>query len=253
MRYRLGGHSRRGQQFGNRHVDADVPSSATNNVPTPDEQPTILQFRIWLKEVSPMIWRRVQVPSTMTLREFHGVLQVAMGWEGIHLYQFIVHTVRYGSWETAATSADVGLDALKLRNGSRFVYEYDLNIPWEHEARLEGRRPPKSGTHYPCCIGGDGNCPPEDSGGPDVWMRQRDTALGLKQDEDLATALKFMAEINDAKSLAIFDDPNRREELRELLDRIEERTALTGKPFERREVKKRLRQDEHLTLMHRQI
>ncbi|WP_245420776.1 MULTISPECIES: plasmid pRiA4b ORF-3 family protein [Mesorhizobium] len=32
-----------------------------------------------------MVWRRVQVSSTMTLREFHGVLQVAMGWEGIHL------------------------------------------------------------------------------------------------------------------------------------------------------------------------
>lgn len=29
----------------------------------------------------------------MTLREFHGLLQVAMGWKGIHLYQFVIHTV----------------------------------------------------------------------------------------------------------------------------------------------------------------
>ncbi|MER9594097.1 plasmid pRiA4b ORF-3 family protein [Mesorhizobium sp. M0244] len=69
---------------------------------------SILQFRIWLKDVNPMMWRTVQVPSTMTLREFHGVLQVAMGWEGIHLYQFVIHTVRYGrplssyhTWQSA--------------------------------------------------------------------------------------------------------------------------------------------------------
>ncbi|WP_367882550.1 hypothetical protein [Rhizobium sp. WYJ-E13] len=51
-----------------------------------------------------MVWRRVQVLSTISLREFHGVLQVVMGWEGIHLYQFIIHAARYGSWETGARS-----------------------------------------------------------------------------------------------------------------------------------------------------
>jgi hypothetical protein len=30
-----------------------------------------------------MIWRRVLVPTTFTLRELHGVIQVAMGWEGV--------------------------------------------------------------------------------------------------------------------------------------------------------------------------
>jgi hypothetical protein len=69
------------------------------NLPVADDSVSVLQFRIWLKDVSPSVWRRVPVPSTMTLREFHGVLQVAMGWEGIHLYQFIIHTARYGSWE----------------------------------------------------------------------------------------------------------------------------------------------------------
>ena len=57
-------------------------SATTKSPSTPDGSPTILQFRIFLKDVSPMVWRRVQVPSTMTLCEFHGVLQVAIGWEG---------------------------------------------------------------------------------------------------------------------------------------------------------------------------
>lgn len=32
--------------------------------PMPDTTPTVLQFRVWLKGLSPMVWRRVQVPVT---------------------------------------------------------------------------------------------------------------------------------------------------------------------------------------------
>ena len=50
----------------------------------------VLQVKVWLMGLSPMIWRRLQVPPEMTLRELHGALQVAMGWEGLHLYQFVL-------------------------------------------------------------------------------------------------------------------------------------------------------------------
>lgn len=200
-----------------------------------------------------MVWRRVQVPSTMTLRELHGVLQVAMGWDGIHLYQFILHTVCYGSWALNAESADIALDDLKLRKGQRFSYEYDLNIPWEHEVRLEEQRAPKPGTHYPCCIGGGESCPPEDSGGPETWMWQRDEALGLELSEDLAMALEFITEINETRSLAILADPDRKDELEDLLSRIRARSDLMGRPFERKAVNTRLKQGEHLELMYQQM
>lgn len=119
-----------------------------------------------------MIWRRVQVASTMTLREFHGVLQVVMGWEGIHLYQFIIYTAWYGSWETGARSPTMMLGELKLRKSIRFLYEYNLNTPWEYEIRLEERQPAKPGVHYPACAGGDGDCPTEECRGPEAWMRR---------------------------------------------------------------------------------
>ena len=86
-----------------------------------------------------MVWRRVLVPNTCTLRELHGAIQVAMGWEGIHLYQFCLRAARYGSWELSAASPEVTLAALQLRKGARFAYEYDLNIPWRHEVRIENR------------------------------------------------------------------------------------------------------------------
>ena len=81
--------------------------------------------------------RRVHVPAAFTLRQLHGVIQVAMGWEGIHLFQFHLRAIRYGSWEISARSPEVTLESLRLRGGARFAYEYDLNIPWRHEIRLE--------------------------------------------------------------------------------------------------------------------
>ena len=43
---------------------------------------TILQIKFWLIGISPMVWQRVLVPSSFTLRELDGVIQVATGREG---------------------------------------------------------------------------------------------------------------------------------------------------------------------------
>jgi Plasmid pRiA4b ORF-3-like protein len=85
-----------------------------------------------------------------------------MGWEGIHLYEFRLRAAHYGSWELAASSPDVTLAALRLRKGARFIYEYDLNIPWRYEVRIEDRLEPDARKTYSVCTGGDGACPPED-------------------------------------------------------------------------------------------
>jgi hypothetical protein len=97
--------------------------------PVSDESPllpaadatAILQVKVWLTGISPMVWRRVLVPSGFTLRELHGVIQVAMGWEGIHLYGFQLRAAHDGSWEVAAASPDVTLEALRIRKGARFI------------------------------------------------------------------------------------------------------------------------------------
>src|SRR5471032_2293957 len=78
----------------------------------------ILQIKVWLTGISPMVWRRVLVPSSVTFRELHGVIQVAMGWEGIHLYDFHLRAARYGSSELAASSPDITLAELRLRKGA---------------------------------------------------------------------------------------------------------------------------------------
>ena len=54
----------------------------------------IIQLKVRLLGISPMVWRRVLVPSLTSLHELHGVLQVAMGWESIHLYAFDIYGIR---------------------------------------------------------------------------------------------------------------------------------------------------------------
>lgn len=200
-----------------------------------------------------MVWRRVCVRSTTTLRELHGILQVAMGWEGIHLYQFVVRTVRYGSWETGARPANASLADLKLRLGARFVYEYDLNIPWEHEVRLEIRLPVDPKARYPICTGGSGACPLEDSGGPARWMSSQDEALGSGMLDDLAAAGALFGEAARTRSFAMFEDPERFEDLQDVVERLEACQDRLGRAFDRRGVNARLRRDDHLDLMHQQM
>ena len=88
--------------------------------------PEILQLKVRLLGISPMIWRRVLVPSSTSLRELHGVLQVAMGWEGIHLFLIDVYAVRYGSFELHAANPDVALQEFGFRKNERFSYLYDM-------------------------------------------------------------------------------------------------------------------------------
>ena len=42
--------------------------------------PELLQLKIELAWIKPLIWRRVVVPESITLPKLHQVIQVAMGW-----------------------------------------------------------------------------------------------------------------------------------------------------------------------------
>ncbi len=199
-----------------------------------------------------MVWRRVLVPSTCTLPELHGVIQVAMGWEGIHLYQFCLRSRRCGSWQLSASSPDVTLAALRLRKGARFAYEYDLNIPWRHEVRIEDHLPAEPGKARPVCTGGNGACPPEDCGGPAGFMAGRDAMLSLDALEDLDTMTEILGQVVLERRTELLDDEDTRWRLEDAVERSQARKQAQGHPFSRRSVNARFRKGEHLDLMHQQ-
>jgi hypothetical protein len=224
--------------------------------PAVSERPSIgaaLQLKVRLLEVSPMVWRRLLVPVATSLRELHGIIQVAMGWEGIHLFQVRLRAVRYGSVELSATSPDVDLASFRLRTGSRFAYEYDLNVPWRHEVRVEQQVEHEPGGPGPLCLDGHGDCPAEDSGGPAGHLARQHEAVGLEVMDDLDTMTEVLEEVLRTRTTAALDDPDVRWEFEAALERMQERERLLPVPFSRREVNARLRRGEHRVLMHQQM
>lgn len=228
------------------------PTQSEPKAPDPSPTPKILQFRVWLIGLSPMIWRRVQVADSLTLRELHGVIQVAMGWEGIHLFQFTLRARRFGSLELAARSPDVALSELRLRQGTRFRYEYDLNGPWEHEVRLESRHEADPQRTYPICLDGDGSCPPEDCGGVASFLAQREACITLETSYDFAVLADFADQLALKRSTGTSIDAEEVDQVREALERLEVRQGSQGKPFSRKDVNERLSKTEYLELMHQQ-
>jgi hypothetical protein len=228
------------------------PAEDGGGAPSPADAEAVLQIKVWLIGLSPMVWRRVLVPAAFTVHELHGVIQTAMGWEGFHLFQFCLRAIRYGSSELAASSPDVTLAALLLRNGARFVYEYDLSIPWRHEVRLEGQLAPKAGKTYPICAAGNGACPPEDCGGPDAFVAHRDDILSLDSRDDLATMAEIIGDITRDRRPEILDDAEIRWRLERAIERSQARERAQGNAFSRRTVNVRLGEGAHRELMHQQ-
>ena len=175
-----------------------------------------------------------------------------MGWEGIHLYQFRLRAARYGSSELAAISPDVTLAALCFRKGARFHYEYDLNIPWLHEVRVENREVPPASATSPICLGGSGACPPEDCGGPASFMEWCDAMLSLEAMDDFDMMVEILGNVVRESRSDLLKDDDTRWRLEGAVERSKARETAQGKPFSRRQVNARLRKGEHLEFMHQQ-
>jgi hypothetical protein len=134
----------------------------------------IVRLKITLIGTEPAIWRRVEVPAAITLKNLHSVIQAAMGWQNYHLYQFQVgrQTIDGPGFaevgftgERNITAARVGLDDLIERKVKRFAYIYDMGDGWEHDLRIEKVLPADPDTRYPRFIDGAMAGPPEDIGG----------------------------------------------------------------------------------------
>jgi Plasmid pRiA4b ORF-3-like protein len=86
----------------------------------------IMQLKVRLLGISPMIWRGLLVDPSTSLQELHGMLQVALGGEGFHLYQFDIRGSMYGSFELGILDPNDTLASFEFRINDRFAYNYDM-------------------------------------------------------------------------------------------------------------------------------
>ncbi|MEK6677046.1 MAG: plasmid pRiA4b ORF-3 family protein [Planctomycetota bacterium] len=129
----------------------------------------VYQLKITLQEIDPPVWRRLLVPSHVTLGELNFILQAAMGWTNSHLHQFTIDEVDYSDPQFELDDAEdefaVTLAEVATSEGMRFQMLYDFGDSWEHEITVEKILPSESGKRYPVCVAGKRACPPDDCGG----------------------------------------------------------------------------------------
>ena len=140
----------------------------------------LVQLRVGIRGVSPLIWRRVVIGDDASLADLHDVLQVCFGWSDVHLHRFRIHGREYGLWRPGTAGFDedarqVRLARFGLRVGERFVYEYDFRVWWVHDIRVEQVRAVHPGDRLPWCVAGRRAGPPEDCGGPAGFMAWEDS------------------------------------------------------------------------------
>ncbi len=119
----------------------------------------VYQLRVWIREISPQIWRRLLVRSDSTIAQLHDTLQIAFGWTDEHLHQFLIRGKPYGTGRSGGISFDDNPHQIRLCDfhfctRERWVYEYDLNNWWQHEIRLEQVLPLDLAKRYPVCLAG---------------------------------------------------------------------------------------------------
>jgi hypothetical protein len=128
---------------------------------------SVYQFKVVLRGISPMMWRRLLLRSDHTVADLHYAIQIAMGWSDSHLHQFHIHGKDFGVEHEGGVGfsddpAKVHLADFGFRLRERFLYEYDFYDDWQHDVRLEKLLPWNPRRIYPVCTGGKRLAPPED-------------------------------------------------------------------------------------------
>ncbi|NNF05890.1 MAG: plasmid pRiA4b ORF-3 family protein, partial [Candidatus Eisenbacteria bacterium] len=127
----------------------------------------VIQFRVVLLGVLPMIWRRFLISSDATFWDLHVAIQDAMGWEDRHLHQFRVAKLSSGHLDSIGIPDPGGpspflpgwnirLDEYLGPDMPLFLYEYDFGDSWLHEVVLE--RIFETDKPFPVCTEGEGDC-----------------------------------------------------------------------------------------------
>jgi len=135
--------------------------------------PVIYEFRITLREMEPSIYRVFRVSDRITLKKLHKIIQIVMGWEGYHLYEFKYGPFRFGIPDDEffipgiylQDASKVKLSSLNLEPKDVLVYNYDFGDDWSHLIEVQHSYYSQGGKVIPECLKGERACPPEDVGG----------------------------------------------------------------------------------------
>jgi hypothetical protein len=134
----------------------------------------IARLRVEIDEVTPAVVRRVEVPLDIRLDDLHFVLQIAIGWQNCHPFEFRVDGAAEKRWglldkddpESSPLPAERATLADLLQHGQKsFCYDYVYGEDWTHTVELEAIAPADGDARYPRLVSAQNRCPPADIGG----------------------------------------------------------------------------------------
>ena len=157
------------------------------------------EIDVKLTDSNPLVWRKIMVPAGITFKRLHDTIQMAMGWQNAHLYEFRIEEAElsftideeryaehkymkdlYANKKLTKEEDPYGFIARSIRgkvqkaNSSKIDshlekhkhldYMYDFGDDWAHSIDLI-KIVDDYPFGYPTILDGAGDCPPEDVGG----------------------------------------------------------------------------------------
>lgn len=136
-----------------------------------------VELKVTLDLENHHVWRKIIVPTHITFRKLHDILQIVFGWKDYHLHDFyvldedkpIVNLVCNDEAFEFPDDILMIMDTEKklsdyIPRYTKIKYTYDFGDNWQHTIEV-GKIIENHTKSYPECLAGEGNNPPEDVGG----------------------------------------------------------------------------------------
>jgi hypothetical protein len=132
----------------------------------------VCTIRMELLDSDPLIWREVEVPTSITLKVLHDIIQIVMDWFDYHLWEFTDGERQFGPPIDADLGDGPRREAAKVRlrdvlrpRKTVIGYTYDFGDNWEVRLTVSSVRQGDADQYYPRLVRGERAAPPEDCGG----------------------------------------------------------------------------------------
>lgn len=149
------------------------PHASKTSHPDSDAAGAVYRLRFTVRDVTPPIWRLVDLSADYTLLDVHRVIQSLFDWEDDHLWLFEVGRKTFGLGNLLGEAfgpdevGDARATTLATVLGARvksLQYNYDFGDDWWVDIRVEERR--VGLLESPRLVDGARAGPPDDVGGP---------------------------------------------------------------------------------------
>jgi len=142
-------------------AEAEKPQPPTPVITEPNTIPQICQLKIYLTIIKPKIWRRVLVPSNITLSALSDVIQKLFGWTDFYPHMFVPRTEKGDGYELKCDENSFRLCDVDIKPGGGMLYEYGC-LDWTHEVTFEKFARFDDNQQLPVCIAGKMDAPPDE-------------------------------------------------------------------------------------------